>query len=477
MGRSPRRGAAKPIATVRMYKGLLGDCFLLRVKQGDSVSHILVDCGILQNVPGDAARMKAVAEDIVAATGGRLDLLVVTHEHHDHISGFAHASEVFFSDRLKIDNLWMGWTENDDDPQAKALNARFNKVKHALAVAGGRAVALEEAGVPGAAAALAGLENFIGPFEAVGGALGATERLTGRVIMRKLKEKVRADGGRPLFLEPGSVLDTPGEARLRAHVLGPPRTEARLFQDLPTRRAGESHETYLDQRFAAADQLLGLETDRPGGDRPFPPRYALTETEVQAGGNEAADWLRDRYYGDTSWQRVDTEWLGSASMLALKLDSDTNNTSLALAFETTPGGKVLLFAADAQVGNWLSWHDQTYGDPPVAAADLLERTVLYKVGHHASHNATLRDQGLELMRQGELTAMIPVVEEVARAQGRKDKDGKPTGWNMPYPPLLARLEHLTAGRVIRGDRPLDLSLFPPGQAREQDLWVEVDIVG
>jgi hypothetical protein len=34
----------------------------------------------------------------------------------------------------------------------------------------------------------------------------------------------------------------------------------------------------------------------------------------------------------------------------------------------------------------------------VKAEDLLERTVLYKVGHHASHNATLRQKGLELMK-------------------------------------------------------------------------------
>jgi len=39
--------------------------------------------------------------------------------------------------------------------------------------------------------------------------------------------------------------------------------------------------------------------------------------------------------------------------MALQLDNDTNNTSVALAIEFTDSGKVLLFPADAQVGSWL----------------------------------------------------------------------------------------------------------------------------
>jgi hypothetical protein len=296
--------------------------------------------------------------------------------------------------------------------------------------------------------------------------------------MRKLKEKVRAAGVEPRFLEPGAVLQTPGAVSLRAHALGPPRNPKRLFQDLPTRKDGEGHETYLDaevstyldRRFAAADDLLNLanEVGRSGGAGPFPPRYALTEAEVQTGGDPARDWIKERYYGGST-AKIDSEWLGSAGALALKLDSDTNNTSLALAFEMI-GGKVLLFAADAQVGNWLSWHDQDYGEPPVTVASLLGRTVFYKVGHHASHNATLRDQGLELMRSGDLVAMIPVVETVAKAQGSK-------GWNMPYPPLLERLNALTRNRVIRGDQGVPPGSFPPGSLRthKDDLWVEYDV--
>ena len=103
-----------------------------------------------------------------------------------------------------------------------------------------------------------------------------------------------------------------------------------------------------------------------------------------------------------SWRSVDEDWLNAASSLAIKLDSFTNNTSLALAIERIADGKVLLFPGDAQEGNWVSWHDAkikwqvTRGDGEAAAVtakDLLARTVFYKVGHHSSHNATAKGQG------------------------------------------------------------------------------------
>jgi len=87
------------------------------------------------------------------------------------------------------------------------------------------------------------------------------------------------------------------------------------------------------------------------------------------------------------WRKIENNWSELAGELALRLDAHTNNTSLVLAIELSPGGKVLLFPGDAQVGNWLSWGDITWrgDDSDLTAANLLERTVFYKVGHHGSH--------------------------------------------------------------------------------------------
>ncbi len=144
-----------------------------------------------------------------------------------------------------------------------------------------------------------------------------------------------------------------------------------------------------------------------------------------------------------------------AGELALHLDSYTNNTCLAFAVELgEPGeGKVLLFPGDAQVGNWLSWGKLEWKvknskgeEKSVNAANLLARAVLYKVGHHGSHNATLREKGLEMMTSPELVAMIPVHRGTAEDQR----------WEFPYPPLWDALKKKARGRVLLADAP-DLS--------------------
>jgi hypothetical protein len=112
--------------------------------------------------------------------------------------------------------------------------------------------------------------------------------------------------------------------------------------------------------------------------------------------------------------------------------------------------RVLLFPADAQLGNWLSWQKlafkvrQPNGEvEDVTAADLLGRAVFYKVGHHASHNGTASAQGLELMASEELIAAIPVDRAVAIK--------KSPPWWMPAEALYKRLLEKTRGRVLRSD--------------------------
>src|SRR5262249_10328039 len=127
----------------------------------------------------------------------------------------------------------------------------------------------------------------------------------------------------------------------------------------------------------------------------------------------------------------------------LQLDSLTNNTSLVIAIELEPGGDVLLFAADAQVGNWLSWQDLkwTIDGKTVTGPDLLNRAIFYKVGHHGSHNATLKDKGLEEMKNLRV-AMIPVNHEMAV----KKRWGK-----MPLEELVAALKKQAKGVVLQVD--------------------------
>ena len=149
-----------------------------------------------------------------------------------------------------------------------------------------------------------------------------------------------------------------------------------------------------------------------------------------------------------------------------------------LAFEFVDTKRVLLFAADAQVGNWLSWQDTrwTVDGETVTGPDLLARTVYYKVGHHGSHNATLKEKGLELMTNADLLAFIPT----------NAKDAKKVGWGqMPFGPIVDALAERCAGRVIRSDDPWISGAEPrptfgtTGSIRKlthkDGLWVEVEV--
>jgi hypothetical protein len=91
----------------------------------------------------------------------------------------------------------------------------------------------------------------------------------------------------------------------------------------------------------------------------------------------------------------------------------------------------------------------------VTAKELLARTVLYKVGHHGSHNATLagaaddaEHPNLAWMGQGaaasEFTAMITAVSEWA-----KTKNDPP--WIHPLPSIRDALTSKAQGRVFQTD--------------------------
>ena len=78
----------------------------------------------------------------------------------------------------------------------------------------------------------------------------------------------------------------------------------------------------------------------------------------------------------------------------------------------------------------------------VTGPQLLSRTVFYKVGHHGSHNATLRALGLEQMTSSELVAFVPVFKAHALKSGWKE---------MPFGPLVKRLGERSSGRLVFSD--------------------------
>jgi hypothetical protein len=99
------------------------------------------------------------------------------------------------------------------------------------------------------------------------------------------------------------------------------------------------------------------------------------------------------------------------------------------------------------------WKD---GERTVTIQNLLARTVLYKVGHHGSHNATLHGDStsdyanLDWMAKdaaaGEFTAMITAVRPWAETQ---------KGWDHPQKAIKDALLHKAHGRVLQTDTDLE----------------------
>jgi hypothetical protein len=444
-------------------------------------------------------QISAVAKDVLKEVNGQIDLLVITHEHFDHLSGFSVEKAGFLDKELTIDKLWFAWTEDPKDDQAIDLRTRFRQAKQALAAAVSLTAQLG-ADAPASLQNAAALAAFSGPLDRPGLAANGQQSTADIITMLKGKAGAAATS----YLEPGQVIDLT-EFSLKAYVLGPPRLEKLLKKDSPS--AGPEKEVYLTQQdMAAAAQSaivaqLALQADggaAPIGDdvTPFARiHHRPLKAPLKKGRAKPKDETPRRVVADlydepsSAWRKIDTDWTGSIEALALKMDSDTNNTSLALAFEL-PDGQVLLFPGDAQVGNWLSWNNQTYppekkrdSDPtPISAEDLLRRVTFYKAGHHGSHNATLKTLGLERMSDPRLTAAIPVVEAVAAVQGKgRTEAGK--GWKMPYAKMFEDLKARTRGRIVQGDgdpatERLAFTTSPtdsknPVRVTHGDLWVEL----
>jgi hypothetical protein len=476
-----------------MYRQGLGDCFLVTLpKQDGTPWRMLIDCGVILGTRDIGARLAEVVKNLADDTGGRVDVLAVTHEHYDHVAAFAGPPKLFCGQheqrqegQLQVGEVWFAWTEDPNDPLGRKLSkARADQVNRLAAMVAG----LQSGNRPitPATSDLAnGVSELIGSFfgmeqqdftrardhlagQSMAAADGPANSANGQArhpgatarAMENARALGGADGKRVRYCDPSAAPWTsPDLPSVRIYTLGPPRDERLLKKTFASDEVYHlaANETTSAAFFGAA----GLDAAAPGAGQddswfPFDATYCrelrdpTSDTTVRM-PEATAEFLQRHYYGlssdvggqDQSWRRIDEDWLGSAAQFALNLDSATNNTSLVLAVELAPDGDVLLFPADAQVGNWLSWQQVEWtldGNKTVKATDLLRRTKFYKVGHHGSHNATLREHGLELMPHG-LAALLPVDHEMAVKKR----------WNgMPLPGLIDALRAQGA-TVVRMD--------------------------
>lgn len=434
---------------VLMYRpGGTGDCFLLQFKKGAQVSfNLMIDCGCIN---GSSKNFEPILDDIAAKTKGKIDLLVLTHEHADHINGFEKAAEKFAQLQLKVSKVWLAWTESKIDADANNYRQNNTKLKLALNMATQRLNHLQAtqyfqkilAAENEGDALNAGIDHFI---SAVGELndlnLAATSPETMEDILRRLKI---IDATTPVeFCEPGQILEKlPGAEGIRFFIMGPPRNLSLLSKEEGKNQGYEKREVKSD-RNPALVEALALQAGGTQDAMPFESAYALSDQS-----DEKLLEIRKKYRDEKqAWRSIDHDWLWGGAELALKLEQSINNTSLVMGIQFMDSEKILLFPGDAEYGNWLSWQDpdlswtfvQKNETRKVNADYLLKNTVFYKVGHHLSQNGTGKEMGLELMTHPDLAAMATL-----------DFGKILTGWlnTMPNDLLGADLIKRTKGKLF-----------------------------
>ncbi|MDQ3109605.1 MAG: hypothetical protein M3R17_06885 [Bacteroidota bacterium] len=442
----------------RMYNtGSVGDCFLLLFqKENKTTFSMLIDCGGW-NAP--SAAISACVEEISKTCGGQIDLLMITHEHEDHMSGFNQARELF--DKIKFGNVWMSWVENDDDPVAKILKERYKtKLKELQKSAETSLKKIRNlAGSRNVKGAKERLENAKKNIEHTLSAIAFEMGISAGRKSAKSGQKTISDAmayvksrKKPDYKNPGQVISNmKGAEGIKFYILGPPKDNDFSF----LRKTEIDEEMY---HFALSADTLKLSAARnvfktgislADDVSPFAGKYILAGAEKQK-------FLKEYNSSDFKWRQIEEELDGSELALTGLVGRLVNNTSLAIAIEFEESGNVILLPADAQSGNWSSWHE-----PAVSAklkakggkttAEILNSTVFYKVGHHGSHNGTASVHGLDYMKSKNLVAFMPLVQDAVPGQWGGSN-------NFPAKALYDVLIEKTKGRLIRTDEGLATDL-------------------
>lgn len=429
--------------TVRMYRMGTGDCFVLKFFSEEKEKFtMMIDCGTWS---GSKKDLTPFIQDLKSnLTDHHLDLLVITHEHKDHVHGFDVCEELFTND-FTVDKIWMGWTENDKNPKVKKWKKEFGDKKKALALASKKLneIVTDENYEKNYKNEFNGLDVLkfqkqfaanVNDFNELQNGLKEGDYVGGLAGMKVVKEDIAKNNID--YLGPGDIIEKiPKLDGIKFFVLGPPK----VWEGEVNIQHGEKGETYEHNKKLLEDQafseaVLNI-SDKTNDDiAPFDEHYMVNDSTTKTIYNKI----------DNTWRKIDYDWLNSSGNLALRINSITNNLSLVLAIEFEDSGKIMLFPGDAEYGSWLSWHKIPWSAPcrngkPHLTEDMLSRTVFFKVAHHLSHNGTAERLGMDMMTHPDLVSMATLDYDII----------SPT-WKgtMPNRALLKSLVSKTKGRLI-----------------------------
>ena len=320
---------------VRMYRVGFGDCFLLSIPNAlqntDKQFHILVDCGVFSG--GDIGTIQDIVTNIAKVTDKKLAVIIASHAHQDHISGFGRFGDVFTS--FEVGEIWLPWTWDETNNEALKIQKRHTALT----------------------------EQLSQHFEA----LGANANRKSLNVIKNLKGNKRAiellktgfgnDKTIVRYLSAGDILapeliHVPG---LFTRILGPPESEEFIAQMKPP--LGQS---YL--------RIIEGKVEVEGLIQPFAQKWRIDRESnpIHLDLKEEKDLQKNVIF--------------PIDELAFAIDKARNNESIVVLFKFS--NKFLLFTGDAQYGNWSWWLENEQ------STDILSKINFFKIGHHGSENAT-----------------------------------------------------------------------------------------
>jgi beta-lactamase superfamily II metal-dependent hydrolase len=349
---------------IRGYVVGFGDCILLRLPDGPQIRHILIDFGRAPNDPSSVGRFSDIARDIEKQCNGKIDLLVVTHEHLDHLEGFYREREIF--NRMEIERVWMSLPSHPD------YYTDFPKARLQKKLREGLSMFVREARRSGMA--------FHPTFQSL--------------VQNNLSNKDRIDylrklGKRPIaYLARGKAKEAAAFKNIKIQVLAPE-------QDVSVYYTANARERALTSALAATSGATGQ--------------------RGRAGSSEAFDWNfpsvpraapADRVgVSPSDFDRLRRTIREGGVAAARFIDKAQNNTSLCLVIEAA--GKRLLLPGDAELESWDVMAKKCR--PELKPVDFL------KVAHHGSHNGTpleLLDRLLPLKRKAHAQVLVSTKRNV-----------------------------------------------------------------
>jgi hypothetical protein len=420
-----------------MYCTGFGDCFLLTFRYKEAEPKTLwIDFGVRL---GTKQRMQRIAQDIrqyvqsLRADGKAVvDVLAITHEHIDHISGLKQAKAEL--DQITFEQVWFAWTENPQDELAREWRRQQAGARQATQTA------LDYLSKQAPESLNEGAKNLkehltqLAKFETV-----AKTKVSSNDFGLHPSYKQLVDRGKPVHylspgyqqgaqVQPGDVIgagltQTPGATVFegaRIYVLGPPKDlavikvgEPKQWEQTLHTAAQQATHDFNDSHFAGAGKMEDQDFWYFVDKSPFSERFVVpvdfeqgrlpqslamlssrnpTNAEMPAPESRKVEAMfgelektevYQRYFGtlpppklpempeDHAWRRIDNDYVYEAGDLAIRLNNGMNNTSLVLAIELDGTKEVLFFSGDAEYGVWNDWEqDQAKAQDPTKPAAL-----------------------------------------------------------------------------------------------------------